>query len=279
MRNALTAAGLLLALATPATHANPGSFEQAAQWFDAGEYASAHPLLLELDKHGDLRASFLLCIQFLDGLGVTQDLPRGFRLCHKGADHGFPPAVRMTAANYLLGRGTAANPERGIAMFEKAAQAGDLDAQISMAEIYAGAIDPALLDPEKMLVYLQMAADQGQPEGLFMSGSLQLALADAIPNTYWERRESALAQVVRAANMNYGPAQYALGELYLKGTLVVGSLADSLFWFTLADRAGHPDAREKRFELELGSNAGIRAAVSRRLNSWKPLPRPELTNP
>lgn len=251
-----------------------GQVEQAARLFDAGDYGAALPLLERAQIQGDARASLLLCILYDQGLGVAADPARAFHLCHRAADQEIPHGQLLTAEKYALGRGTKQDLPRALHLYQRAADGGYLPAQLALGQIYAGALGPELQDPAQMMHYLQLAAAQGQPEGLFMLGSVQLAMASTDPHRHWDEREAGLRALTQAAQMNFGPAQYALGELYFEGKLVAGNAADALFWFTLADRAGFPEARARRYQLELGTNTGVRAAVSRRLSSWQAKPAP-----
>ncbi|UTA47821.1 sel1 repeat family protein [Simiduia sp. 21SJ11W-1] len=252
--------------------ASANDFAAAANAFDEQRYQDALPLLEAGDRAGDLRAAYLLCLMYEQGLGVEADLHRSFNLCHKGADHGFPPALNHTAAKYALGLGTDQNLDRAITLYKKSAELGDVTAMLALGEIYGGSIEPDRFNPTTMMHYLRRAAETGQPEGLFMYGVIQLTLADSFPNQHWSDVKDGLKALTRAANMNFADAQFALGNIYFDGKFVQASAADALFWFTLAQRAGHGEAKERRYDLELSANAGIRNAVTRRLRSWAPQP-------
>ncbi len=77
------------------------------------------------------------------------------------AEAGNPEAQVSLAEIYLNGLGVAADPALGAALYRRAAEAGDPVAQLNLGDLYARGFGVAR-DPVEALVWLELAARQGK---------------------------------------------------------------------------------------------------------------------
>ncbi|WP_308517216.1 SPOR domain-containing protein [Sphingomonas flavescens] len=104
---------------------------------------------------------------------------------------------------YRLGRGTTINLGAAKTWFERAANAGHLDAQTTL-----GLLLFQNGDQQQGLKWLRRAADQGEPRALLVYGTA-LYNGDAVP----QDRLLGYAFVSRAAQQGLGPAKETLDQL------------------------------------------------------------------
>ena len=112
--------------------------------------------------------------------------------------------------------------------------------------------------------WLQQSATHGLPDA-------QLLMGTAYETGMWTDVDpsQALAWFTRAAEQNFGPAQFELGAIYYEGRLgLKPDHQESLFWITLADHRQIPEAQELRAALERTVVTQEREIVRQRVQTW-----------
>ena len=117
------------------------------------------------------------------------------------------------------------------------AEAGNTEAQVGLAEIYAigAGVEQNLREAEK---WYRRAAEAGHPEA-------QLALGNLCAGAPQERRahSDAVIWYRRAADQGLKEAQYNLALMYQTGRGVALDLAESAKWYRHAAEQGYADAQ------------------------------------
>jgi TPR repeat protein len=140
---------------------------------------------------------------------VKKDLKAALGEYERGKDAGQIDCILRTADFYIQGKGTEKDTARGLALLEKAAEAGNPAANFRLAVQTLSTDKPDLLVGYK---YLLAAANGNLPEAqnelglLYLSG--KLASADSAAGVAW---------LTRAAQGGYAQAQNNLGTLYERG--------------------------------------------------------------
>jgi TPR repeat protein len=140
---------------------------------------------------------------------VKKDLKAALAEYERGKDAGQIDCILRTADFYLEGKGVEKDSTRGLALLEKAAEAGSPVASFRLAVQALSTDKPDLLGGYK---YLLAAASGNLPEAqnelglLYLSG--KLAIADSPAGVAW---------LTRAAQGGYAQAQNNLATLYERG--------------------------------------------------------------
>jgi uncharacterized protein len=166
---------------------------------------------------------------------VKKDLKAALAEYQRGNDAGQIDSTLRTAAFYLEGKGTEKDSARGIALLEKAAEAGSAAASFRLAVLDLSSAEPDLL---KGYGHLIAAANGNLPEAqnelglLYLSG--KLAAADGPAGVAW---------LTKAAQGGYPQAQNNLATLYERGAAgVTRNLENAGQLYTLAANQGHGPA-------------------------------------
>lgn len=183
-----------------------------------------------------------------------------------------PGFTESMLARYLLnGQFAKANPQLGLVLMQRAADAGDLAAaayvpvvkkeagQLSKGEmlaplkqaadagsteasyLYASELmqqqQPSAADKQQMFHYLQQAQTGWHPEAFFLLGyGYEMTW---FGDTAQEQQVKALDYYRRAAERFYPRAMFRLGNAYRLGELVPKDPAMASQWFLLCSRQGH----------------------------------------
>ena len=130
------------------------------------DYTEAVRLFTTASKAGDAMATSILAHAYLDGnLGLEQDVARSTKLFQTAAKSGHAHSMTMLAVAYVEGRGTPADPQKGVEWFEKAIEQGDTDAMLLLATMYAEGRGVKRHDARALHFY-QRAAEGGNTAAL-----------------------------------------------------------------------------------------------------------------
>lgn len=148
------------------------------------------------------------------------------------------------AANFFFG-GKSDDPDEilrakfkaEVRAVKPAADAGDVEATIALAQLHRGAPKHGG-DPKEALRLLTGLAEKGYPRAQTLLGEM------------YEKGEGARLDYFKAAEWytlaaglgRYPDAQVALGDLYFAGRGVAHSYAEAVFWYARAAKQGHPVA-------------------------------------
>ena len=160
------------------------------------------------------------------------------------------------AAMTLVGRvydGGFNQPQKALTWFKKAAELGDAQAQLELAELYEAG-DGVKKDLEQAIKWYEKAAAQDHDEA-------QLALALHYLEDLEEPTE-ALPLLEKSAKQGNATAQYRLGLLYLGEADIKADKLKAWLYFSLA-ASDVPEAAQARdvLELEMSSSELQQAAL------------------
>lgn len=163
---------------------------------------------------------------------VKKNLKNALAEYERGKDAGQVDCMLRTADFYIEGKGVEKDAARGIALLEKAAEAGNPMASMRLAESALGAEKPDMLVGYKHLLSASngnLVAAQHALGRLYLSG--KLAVADVPAGIAW---------LTRAAQGGSAQAQYDLASIYVQGgTGVPQNLENAGQLFMLATNQGH----------------------------------------
>lgn len=166
---------------------------------------------------------------------VKKDLKAALSEYERGKDAGQIDCVLRTADFYIQGKGVEKDPTRGLALLEKAAEAGNPTANFRLAVQSLSAEKPDLLVGYKHLLAAangSLAEAQNELGLFYLSG--KLAAADGPAGVAW---------LTRAAQGGYPQAQNNLATLYERGAAgVVQNLENAGQLYALAANQGHGPA-------------------------------------
>lgn len=117
---------------------------------------------------GSIRAAIALGAFYKQGLGVDKDEARSFEYYQKASDAGELSSMYIVAQSYIWGDAIVngekvTDVEKGLALADKAANAGSKDAALMLGVIYSGRAKDVEVetDDRKAFTYLGMAANSG----------------------------------------------------------------------------------------------------------------------
>lgn len=229
---------------------------------------------------------------------VKKDLKAALVEYERGKDVGQIDCILRTADFYIQGKGVEKDPVRGLALLEKAAEAGSPVASFRLAVQSLQGEKPDLLLGYK---FLTASANGNLPEGqnelglLYLSG--KLGTADSVAGVAWltraaqggsaqaqnnlatlyERGAGGVTQSIEnagqlyslAANQGHGPATLALARLINEG---IGTKADPVkAWAlaTLAQERGQEDAKKMITEISSRLDDKQKADAKKELEDMK----------
>lgn len=156
--------------------------------------------------------------------------------------HPLTIAKEVSLANdYLFGRGVAQNSKLSAYWLEKAADAGDPEAQIELGYFYETGIG-VVKSMERAAHWYQLAAHGGLIDAKASLGLLYF-WGTGVP----QDREMAAKLFREAAEKGNGLAAYQLGIMYADGAGVPPDVATAEHWYTIGAKHQNPQA-----EYQLG---------------------------
>ena len=172
-----------------------------------------------------------LGLHYLAGNGTEQNAVIAVQWFRNAAEAGNEEAQRRLAICCKQGIGLSADITAYEIWMEKAASAGDVEAQLELGKHYEQS------NHEKSTAWYSKAAQQGDAEGQFQLG-LSYALGFGIEQDYSQANK----WLARAAKQGSACAQLRLGFHYKAGLGVEEDPAKAYEWFLLAASQGQPDA-------------------------------------
>ena len=176
------------------------------------------------------------------------------------------PAMALASPQDDLKKGIAADKAKdypeAARWFRKAAEQGDVDAQLLLGIMYDVGRGVAQDDREAVRWYLK-AAEQGDAGAQYFLGAM-----------YKEGRgvkqddREAVRWVRKAAEQGDAEAQYFLGVMYKEGRGVAQDYVQAHKWLNIASARGHKDAKTRRQEVEKKMSAQQIAEAQRGATKW-----------
>jgi len=134
------------------------------------DYQKAFELYSQAAESGYSFANLKIGYYYEDGLIGEEDLNKAFENFEIASDAGLAEATYNVGRFYRYSVGIPENPQEAISNFEKAAEQGDGQAMIEMALVYEHEYGGYEFDTEKIMQYMQGAADQGYPFAQYKVG-------------------------------------------------------------------------------------------------------------
>ena len=149
--------------------------------------------------------------------------------------------MKTIAACYYLGKGVAKNPEKASYWLERAATAGDLQAQESLGARYFSG-EGVNKDPSRAIPWLEKAAEQGEINaekmlmGIYFTG--QGGPTNALEGVKW------LTKIVaQGADQDCNDIEKAVGVAYYQGDGLPKNEPEGIKWLTRVAARGDPGAK------------------------------------
>jgi TPR repeat protein len=175
------------------------------------DHAESFKWALQAAQHGHVVAQHNVGGDYLDGMGVSQDLEQARYWYTRAAEQGFAHSEWMLGRIYAEGVGVAPNREEALKWLSKSLAQGHSPTMMTLAEMYT---DPNGVPQQPQLVFdLHRAAAQlGNHYSEFELGRFYRAGYVAAPDY-----PQAMAWFQKAAAAQYAPADEYLGEMYEAG--------------------------------------------------------------
>jgi len=153
------------------TPAMAQTFDDGYAAYKNGEYHDAQVVLLPLAESGHGKAMNIIGRMYDDGRGYVKDTKTACDWYEKSANAGYASGQNNYAVCFKRGDGREFNLDKAILWWEKAAEQGDVDAQLTLA------VNLREIDREKAIYWGQKAVDAG-------SASARVAMWSAkLPHT------------------------------------------------------------------------------------------------
>lgn len=202
----------------------PQNLESAVYWYNlAAEYDVTY-------------AQYMMALSYQFGWLGEPDAEKAsewFNRAHEQIDA--LRAQRLVAQFFNDRESAQYNFNEAFRWYERAANNGDLEAQINLAEWYFNG-DVIGRDILTAIKWYGRAAAQKDPYAQYSLGLIYLNGDDLIPIDY----TSAVEWIERAAWQNYSAAQYTLGRLYASGIGVPANDMQAYAWWTMANKFDNP---------------------------------------
>ncbi len=170
----------------------------------------------------------------------------------KLAKAGDMDAAIVVAQSYMHGTGTKPNRPQAVSWYEQAAAAGKAEAAWELYQYYEQ--QGALEEPQEIEEEEEEDREPERnrfeedpfmgPRGPRAGGTDDFRPSKPRKNRNPEK-ELALAYLQSAAQANFAPAQYELGNLYAQGKALPKHQGQALFWYTKAAKNGSTAAQAK----------------------------------
>ncbi len=147
-----------------ALDAHPAALAKAGRMYELGQGTpknldEALRYYREGAALGNAEAQASLGRMYLTGTGVPRDQDEGLRLMRQAADQGDGAAIYLLASVFLDGEGVERDTQRGMSLLEVAAEKGNVDARKRMTDIYFNSPDPTA--SARALAWFEKAAGAG----------------------------------------------------------------------------------------------------------------------
>lgn len=216
----------------------PGNLTDAKDLYEARNYAAAFPLFRHIAEDGNVEAMGYLGVMYLHGQGTSPnearaelwlreaiEKKRDARAMHglgtwyemdskyhwakhwyerAVEEHDYAPAMSSLARMYAHGWNVAADREKALALYQRAAAAGFVDALVGAGDIYQqGLAGPR--DAEAALRLYHEAAEKGSARGMDAIGRMYQegdgVARDPEKARYWYQKALEAGSAVAAANL------------------------------------------------------------------------------
>ncbi|MDX2346925.1 MAG: tetratricopeptide repeat protein [Legionella sp.] len=219
---------LALLASTSAAEAN-----NVLEAYRSGQYTEAANQFLDGTKPDKVGFDYLGQM-YLYGYGVLKNNQRAIENLKASADRGYLPAQKRMARYELIHE---RNPEAALKWFKKAAESGDLKAQLYAAAAYHFGVG-VKKNEDKARRYDIMASKQG-------NSLAQASLAEHfLESRHASNKRLGMIWVKRALEEKEAEAEYLMAEVYLEGKLAPKNLIEAKRLYDSALAAGYIPAMQ-----------------------------------
>ena len=189
-----------------------------------GDYAEAFPLFEKAAEQGNAEAQYSLGRCYYNGEGVGKDFTKGVYWYGKAAEQGHAEAQYNLGKCYYYGEGVNKDHAKAVYWFDKAAEQGDVEAQYNLGNCYYNG-EGVSEDRQKATDLFYEAARHGYVLAQYNVGIICYIHSVEEETLFWFKK---------AADQNYGPAQFMLGRIYYEGSLIDHDYEKSVYYLLLA---------------------------------------------
>lgn len=190
-------------------------------------------------EQGDPVAQTKLGVMYIIGRGVERDCAKGIALYQKAARKGHLQAINNLGVEYHRGRCLARDDREAVRYYTMAAEAGHVGAQNNLGALYKKGEGVKKDYPEAIKWYLRTAASMKGGPGVYNELGELFEVSSEIRNHF----EIAAQFYTVAAEANVAKAMTNLGRLYLNGQGVNRDEKIAKSWFQKALIEGDSSAR------------------------------------
>ena len=212
---------------------------------------------LKAAEGGEATAQYNLALIYARGKDVPQDYNESLRWLTAAADHDVMPAIMDVASFYLHPPDNrAADVNRAVHYYEKAAGLGSVPAQTMLGDIFANGAD-GKPDHARAVTWYRKAAEHGDPGAQF-GLALRYAMGQGVPPDL----EQAFRLFKAAADQGEPRAQYDLATMYEEGRGTPADAGLAQHYFQLVAERGMSQAQFRLGRLLAAKKASHADQVS-----------------
>ncbi len=176
------------------------------------------------------------------------DFEKAAECFQKAMENGSLKATRIMGGFYQDGIGVEEDIHKAIALYQKCADAGDVEAKISLADIYKYGFGGAVADQEKAVRLYREAANAGDLSAMYSLGTTYYFMGKCLP----QNDQMAFEWFRKAAEGGNRDAMEMLGFLYQNGDGVEEDEEKAREWYRRAgvEEKHFPDPEKER-QMEL----------------------------
>ncbi|MDF1678028.1 MAG: tetratricopeptide repeat protein [Legionellaceae bacterium] len=233
MKSIVPCVCLVLAASSSAVHA-----KDVLEAYRSGHYNEAANYFLEGGKPDKVGHDYLGQM-YLYGYGVLKNNQRAIQNLKAAAERGFLPAQKLMARYELIHE---RNPSEAIKWFKKAAESGDLKAQLYCAAAYHFGVG-VKKNEDRARRYDILASKQG-------NSLAQASLAEHfLDSRHSSNKKLGMIWLGKALEKKEPEAEYLMAEVYVEGKLAPKDLDEAKRLYDSALAAGYLPAMQGLSEL------------------------------
>ncbi len=223
-------------------------------------------------EQGSALAVMFVESRIQNGEHIEYDETKAATALKKDVERGDVDAMRALGPMTIRGRGTAQDPQAGVALLRKAASLGSKEAERELARLYIVGTHGLPSDRAEGLKWYAVAASHGDLDAMQSLGSLWRN-APIDDRTFKTDVVLAYCWLVRAAMMDKAAAQYDLALMLSRGEhddrgAIPRDLIQADFWFRLGARDPEYDNSQVRGAIEPNMTTAQLDEVKKRLAGW-----------
>ena len=223
------------------TNRNNDWAQVAAGYFENDEAEKGLEILFPLAEKDNVEAIKMLARIYMNGIGVTQDVKKGFQYWMKAAEMEEPTAMNEVGYCYHYGEGGLPKDERkAVRWYAKAAEKGHILAMLNLGICYENGqgVDCNI---QRAIKWYEKAAENGNASAQLNMGQYYFE-GKGLPLDY----QKAFQWFEKAAMQGEAVAQFYLGVCYENGQGINQNIGKAIEWYT---KAAEQNLAEAQFNL------------------------------